>query len=119
MRKTKKSVVMQEVEETVDVTCNNCGLTCFPPHSHEPYGLIEHVIHGGYFSTHLGDMRSIRFSLCESCIADITSKFKILPDVNSDTTPGFIPGDQEQKYNDEYQKAITEAYAKVTAEKNK
>lgn len=76
-------IVTKEVTgpETTDILCNLCGETLSPDKDHEIakteyYGLVEAVVTGGYFSTHLEDGGVYTFSLCESCLSDLFNKFK-------------------------------------------
>jgi len=46
-----------------------------------PHGLYEAKITGGYFSTHLLDMNTYIFSLCEECLRNIFNQCKIKPEV--------------------------------------
>ena len=118
MRIAKKVKVFQEAEETVDILCNKCGETCFPEHSPDPYGLIEKEVWGGYYSTHIGDMSAVRFSLCEKCVVELTKTFKIPHDVSTDYTPGFVPAPEEDKYLEEYNKHIEKLNEEYKKQKN-
>lgn len=79
MIKTVKETVTREVEYVEDVICNRCGNTCKPPDASDFYGLIEARVSGGYWSPRLGDMRVYVFSLCENCLDELFSTFKIDP----------------------------------------
>jgi hypothetical protein len=101
-KKIKKEIIEDKI---VDILCNKCGLSC----NHSPkgrdaefYGLIEVQVHGGYESTHLNDMTSIKFSLCEKCISELSASFKI---------PATIKGELSSEYitNKEYEKRIKHA----------
>jgi hypothetical protein len=69
------------------VLCNRCGLSCTvgPEGSPDagPAGLIGATVVGGYESTPgngygaLDDGTSYRFSMCEFCLDDLFSTFKI------------------------------------------
>jgi hypothetical protein len=80
MRVTKK--IQQTVEVTDDILCNRCGKslkTKLDPEG-EIYnfdGLTEGCITGSYTSSHLADMETYCFSLCEQCLVDIFKAFKI------------------------------------------
>lgn len=58
-----------------DYICNNCGHSCKKGFDYE--GLLEAKVVGGYSSEQIGDMICWKFSLCEDCLKDISSKFKI------------------------------------------
>lgn len=102
MRKTRKKVVKQEITETVDLLCNKCAKTlnnakryypAKPGQKQEVYfeGLEEIEVHGGYYSKFIGDMTSIRFSLCEECVVDLTKTFKIPVDTKGDASGEYVP----------------------------
>lgn len=89
---TKKVKRQFTEDKVVDVLCNKCGLSC--NHSQKGqipnfYGLIEAEVHGGYESTHMNDMTRIKFSLCEKCISELNSSFKI---------PALIKGEISSEY---------------------
>jgi hypothetical protein len=70
-----------------EVLCNSCGKSCrvapldAPEHGSAPfYGLINVVARGHYLSPVLPDMCTYRFSLCESCLADLFDRCKIPPE---------------------------------------
>lgn len=134
MRKTRTKTVSQKVTETVDVLCNKCGeslnngkrywndkqWTCFE-------GLEEVEIHGGYHSKFIGDMCSLRFSLCEECIVDLTKTFKIPAEIKTEFTGEFVTPDQfkklEKKHHDlnlkQWVKAISEISKELKVKVNK
>lgn len=68
-------------EKHGDVLCNKCGQSCCVIDSAGyicgPHGLNEECVFGGYMSTHLQDLVMYRFSLCESCLAELFSSFYI------------------------------------------
>lgn len=66
------------VDEVEDVVCNRCGKTCMSKQG-ERYGLSA-VVGGGYESTHLEDMTSYQFDLCEKCLVELFEGFKIKPE---------------------------------------
>lgn len=70
---------------TRDIRCNKCGNNVAESWdtSHAGYyGLVDARVDGGYFSKHLSDGVTYRFSLCEKCLVDLFKTFSILPDVN-------------------------------------
>lgn len=100
MRVVKKEKETKIIDKTVDILCNMCGETCCnskrkdPSSVWEEYsGLIETEVHGGYDSEKIGDMTSIRFSICEHCLKEhLLDKFKIPYDIKSiDLSSEYIP----------------------------
>lgn len=95
--KLEKQIVAQYV--TKDILCNNCGLSCSnekrknpKAEANEYSGLIEAEVHGGYYSEALGDMVSIKFSICEHCLLKITESFKIPVEKKSHDVSGeYLP----------------------------
>lgn len=96
MRRTKK--IQTETDVTIEIICNKCGDSCTPEDARKPrgtpvkwvdgegfltiseeesvilhgpnaYGLIETTVSGGYDSSHLEDVTSYTFSVCEPCLA--------------------------------------------------
>lgn len=66
-------------EETKDILCNKCGDSLVPEGSQSSddfYGLVETIVTGGYFSTHLIDGATYTFSLCEGCLSELFKTFK-------------------------------------------
>jgi hypothetical protein len=59
--------------------CNKCSEDCCLGNEYvsDPYGLIDAEVSGGYFSKELMDMTSYKFSLCESCLKELFSAFKV------------------------------------------
>lgn len=97
MRKTKTKTVKQKVVETVDVLCNKCGETLNngkrywnDKHCQDFYGLEEVVVHGGYNSKFIGDMTSIRFSLCEECVDSLVKTFKHPVEYKGELSSDFV-----------------------------
>lgn len=72
MKLTK--TIKKEVEETVDIFCNNCGNSCKKEHGF--YGLIETSFSSGYESI-FPDGYIYTFSLCEGCLLKMFNQFKI------------------------------------------
>ena len=95
--KLQKQVVAQYV--TKDILCNKCGQSCSnekrtnsKEDAREYSGLIEAEVHGGYYSEALGDMVSIKFSICEHCLLKITNTFKIPVEKKSnDVSSEYLP----------------------------
>lgn len=92
MRKTKKIKVTETKEVTTDIVCNNCGGSCqvgsFDSKGKDKVyeGLLETEVHGGFFSSELGDMTSYRFSLCEKCLSKMFSGFKVPVEIKDECT---------------------------------
>ena len=63
---------------TEDIICNKCGKSCKSTNE-DYYGLIETSVTGGYYSTHLEDMTTYTFSLCEVCLRGMFKSFKVKP----------------------------------------
>lgn len=88
------------VEETDNIICNRCGLTCFkgdPGYGKSPYGLIEACVEGGYHSNALSDMTAYTFSVCEECLKVFFDACVVPPLVRSDGET--IPYDPNWKAN--------------------
>lgn len=82
MKVTKK--IQQEIEVVNDVICNKCGQSCRPSEEvPDFYGLIETSVTTGYESPALPDGMCYTFSLCEECLAELFSSFKIDPETSS------------------------------------
>lgn len=81
MKKTIVKTVTKEEIEVIDILCNKCGESCDNSGTgHSFYeGLIEETIDFGYGSNHFGDGTSVTFSICESCLKEYFSTFKIKP----------------------------------------
>jgi len=79
MIRTKSVEVLTEVVD--DVICNKCGTSCKGEMGNFN-GLIEVVVTGAYDSTHLEDMRSYSFSICEKCLSELFGGFAINPDIS-------------------------------------
>lgn len=79
-----KKIIIEEVLEqhqtVVDVLCNKCEKSCQTDCGYE--GLIEAVVRGGYGSK-IGDDVEFVFSLCEDCLIDLLSSFKIKEEIIS------------------------------------
>ena len=144
MKKTKTIQKKQELTIITDVLCNMCGESCLAsehkalpdehPNRREFYGLIEKEISGGYSSTHLGDMTSYRFSLCEGCLRKVFDSFKIPVEVKTEYTPDYVPeteldkhlasyNEELDKLNQEYQRRqeqnLKKKKKKITTKKGK
>jgi hypothetical protein len=79
MKKTEIKAIDTEV--ITDVVCNNCGESCRSKAINENFeGLIEVEVNGGYGAECLEDMIKYKFSLCEKCLSEMFSKFKIQPE---------------------------------------
>ncbi len=92
--------------------CNRCAGTLIPPvykhgrydhewtekdsdHHMEPYGLIDAGVSGGYSSHYLHDCTNYNFSLCEKCLRELFTSFKIPPRVTG------YPRSDEETYADD------------------
>lgn len=73
-----------------EYTCNKCGETCRVKegvrHGKEddrgsPYGLINGIVRGGYFSPVLSDVTAYCFDMCEKCVQQLFDSFKIPVDM--------------------------------------
>jgi hypothetical protein len=73
MQKFKSEKILVSIVE--DTICNKCGESC--GEADYPHGLIEAEVHGGYSSPVLCDGHGYKFSLCESCLAQLFKGFKI------------------------------------------
>lgn len=69
--------VRKQVEVVAEVVCNQCKGPCLI--EGDVYGLSA-TVSGGYNSTHLSDMVTYRFELCEKCLSKLFAGFKIPPD---------------------------------------
>lgn len=69
----------QTVDVVTDVICNKCGNTCLKGDGlvSQAEGLVEASVVGGYFSTAIGDMNKVTFSVCEDCLVEFIKGFKI------------------------------------------
>ena len=85
MRLIKKIQKTEEVIETVDILCNMCGKTLHDhPSDLNYYGIEELVVDGGFGSPHIGDMKQIRFSICEPCLySRVLNQFIIPHEIKS------------------------------------
>jgi len=72
-----KKKIRRQVEVVKEVVCNRCKGPCLV--DGQMYGLSA-VVSGGYGSTHLEDMVTYRFELCEECLSKLFAGFKIPPD---------------------------------------
>lgn len=76
MKKTKTILLEKEIVE--DIICNKCGNSCRPGEDvPDYYGLVEATFTTGYESTHFDDYWKYTFSLCEGCLFEFFSRFKI------------------------------------------
>jgi len=81
--RTHKLIASQELVEN-KVVCNKCGLTFDDeksPHGYEvwQWDAIHHfAVEFGYGSDH--DLHAWTFDLCEDCIEEVVSTFKIKPE---------------------------------------
>lgn len=65
-----------------EILCNKCGESCWlfcdtEKTQGDPYGLINATVSGGYASEALQDQHKYQFSICENCLAELFSFFKI------------------------------------------
>ena len=95
MRKFKLKEKLMNVKTEVKRICNNCGLEYDDEKSEFGYetwqwDTIHHfIIHFGYGSLH--DMEHWHFDLCEKCIDEITSKFKVPVQIAGEDSLGELP----------------------------
>lgn len=77
------------------VICNKCGESCAKRTSTLGHfnneGLIREIVGGGYGSDVLGDLNLYRFSVCEKCLWEYFSTFKIPPEFAHDPMNNMIP----------------------------
>jgi hypothetical protein len=69
--------VRKQVEVVTGAICNKCKGPCLI--EGDIYGLSA-TVSGGYNSTHLTDMVTYRFELCEKCLSELFAGFKVPPD---------------------------------------
>jgi hypothetical protein len=67
------------VEVIDDIFCNKCGNSCKSGSNFN--GLIEVTAEGNYDSTHLEDLKTYTFSLCEKCLVELFATFQIKPKI--------------------------------------
>lgn len=95
------------VQDPAEILCSNCaGYMCpvDPQNSAEflsqiPHGLSNVEVFGSYFSEHMTDMTKYKFNLCEKCIRNMFSKFKIKPHTY-DMFSAPLSYDKDQEYYD-------------------
>lgn len=87
MRIIETKQIMIEQEVTLDILCNNCGSSCKSKYYFDNYrphvGLLEIEVSGSYWSSELSDCTTYQFSLCEKCLTEMFSKFKIPVNTNN------------------------------------
>lgn len=78
----KQLISLEHKMKKIPYYCNQCGKSCQIDHnvSSDNYGLINAKVYGGYYSNKLEDGVGYTFSLCEPCLSEMFSKFKIKPD---------------------------------------
>ena len=105
-KKVKKTVI---VDQTQNILCNMCGESCAvgnhggnwdnkkkeyirgtDPVDNVYSGLLEQEVHGGYDSKVLADMTSYKLSLCEGCLKNLFSKFKLSVEIKVYYKEGLI-----------------------------
>lgn len=128
MRKTKKVKVTKEEVQVTDIVCNMCAQSCCNQKRKEKpdanfmneySGLIEAVVSGGYDSEVVGDGVAWRFSLCEGCLNQVVSKFKIPHEVkDSSLSSEFESAEKLEKrrakLTNSYRKECIDILAKNT-----
>lgn len=62
-----------------DIICNMCGQSLWDWYNYN--GLVETEIVAGPDSTHLNDLSTYTFSLCESCLTKVFRLFIIQPEI--------------------------------------
>lgn len=63
-------------EDKPEIFCNKCSMSC-RGHIGNFNGLIEARVCGAYDSSHLEDGSVYKFSLCERCLLELFSTFKL------------------------------------------
>lgn len=85
MKITKKIKITEEKEVVIDNICNMCGYSLNRGPYDDIYGVLDISYVGGYDSGPLiKDEDRYLFSLCENCLAQIISQFKIPARVEND-----------------------------------
>ena len=87
-----------KIEDTKDAKCNLCNEYLTLEDSIVPQGIYNINVTGGYFSYYLFDDTTYTFSLCEKCIRNMFSNFKIPPKVSD--RHGTISYKKEKKRYD-------------------
>ena len=126
MRKTKKVTKTETVQETTDILCNKCGKTCSNvgrrtgKNPHQEYeGLLEVEVHGGYDSDLIGDMVSVRFSLCEQCLVALMKTFKIPHEIKDhDLSSEYVSLAQNAKLRAQHSKNSHREWVQAILEKS-
>ena len=139
MRKTKKVTETKIVEKTSDIICNKCGVSCKVGNSSDRWskrlnkrvesknfaqndydGILEYEVHGGYFSTLLGDMTSYRFSVCAACLLDLFKTFKVPVEIKDDNTGReYVSQDRYKEVSEKTRKAYQKWEKKLISEQEK
>lgn len=89
MIRKERVTVTREEDQVVDIICNRCGESLrvsldTDGNHHDYYGLGEVEVSGGYASPVLPDAMTFTFSLCEPCLGQLFSTFKIPPSTGDD-----------------------------------
>jgi len=82
----KKKKEEEYREYKAECHCNKCGKDLLIFDEDMPmgyYGLIDAKVHGGYLSEELSDLCTYKFSLCESCIAELFASFLKPPEIDT------------------------------------
>ena len=87
-KQVKKEI---EVDEIQNIICNRCGESCKDnsPEWTEYCGLIEAKVEGRYSSPLISDETSYKFSLCEKCLLELFTTFKIAPEIKEPYIPDY------------------------------
>jgi hypothetical protein len=85
-----------------EIFCNKCSMSC-RGHVGNFNGLIEARVDGAYDSSHLEDGAVYIFSLCEKCLTDLFSTFKLDPYKGNfiilDSHDAYVHPDVEEEFN--------------------
>ena len=79
MKKFKETEHVTVQEECIEVQCNSCGKTIKGQDKIAWSDITGVRVSFGFGSVY--DMETWEFDLCDHCLADITSKFKIPPTI--------------------------------------
>lgn len=77
-------------DRSVECLCNKCesDLMLYDTNAYGDkipvgyHGLVDAVVNGGYYSEHLSDTVTYRFSLCEKCLLELFETFKKAPEIS-------------------------------------
>lgn len=84
-------------DDISDIICNKCSKSCKTNSGFE--GLIEVIASGGFDSEFIGDNTSLKFSLCEGCLKELVTSFKLKPSIRNDMEESSDFKDQTSQNN--------------------